>query len=86
MALTDWRVEWKKADKIGETVRYWGSKAHHELQVGKYRGADDFDKSLGKKYEWHNKWYVDFMNNKKIKLFKSKQQALKFAKSYMRLH
>lgn len=82
LALGDWRVEWKK----GETVRYWGSKAHHELQVGKYRDADEFDKHMGNKYYWHGKWYVDLFDNKKHKLFTTKSAALRFAKQYMRSH
>ncbi|MDP2684925.1 MAG: hypothetical protein Q8P20_07880 [bacterium] len=83
MALKDWRTEWKK----GNTIRYWGSKAHHEMQVGKYRDADDFDKTMGDKYKWHGKWYVDFMsNNRKTRLFKTKSQAMNFAKAYMRSH
>jgi len=52
--IKNWSVEWRK----NETTRYYGI-GGRQIQVGHYREADDFDKTVGNKADWHGKWYVD---------------------------
>lgn len=84
MALKDWVVDWKKSTKFGEVIRYHSSKSFKNLQIGKYRDADEFDKATNTKLKWHGKWYVNTWEPERIKLFKTKIQAKRYAKSYMR--
>lgn len=72
---------WQK----GNTVRYYvpvktGGK---EIQIGKYRGQDDFDKAMKIKAKWHNKWYVDNMTSSP-KLFNTQKEAKKYFLSYVK--
>ena len=82
--------DWKKIDEwtIRGTwaVRYWNGKTAKTMQISKYREADGFEKKMGYKYDWHGKWYVNVWSPEEIKLFKTKSQALKYAKQYMKKH
>jgi len=66
-------LQWKK----GITRRYYIIGTGFEIQIGKYRGPDGFDKEVGNKPIWHNKWYVDDMQSKP-KLFRTKVEAEKY--------
>ena len=74
-------VLWRK----GNTTRYWLRKKDgygDEIQLGKYRGLDSFDKAMKLKPTWHGKWYVDILN-KKVKLFNTNTQAKSYFKKYV---
>lgn len=73
-----WRVQWRK----GHTVRYYSSR-FGEIQVGRYRGQDKFDRDMKQKYKWHGKWYVDMFRTGKIKLFNTQKQAMTHVKKYL---
>jgi len=64
----------------GNTARYYINGTGIEVQIGKYRGQDKFDKEMNHKYNWHNKWYVDVFNNKGVKLFNSEKAAKVYLK------
>jgi hypothetical protein len=55
------------------------------LQLGKYRGQDEFDKYMKQKYAWHGKYYVNIWGSgkDKEKLFATKKEAEEFAKRKM---
>lgn len=82
---------WIKEDgwdiKGSWAIRFHGSNAGaSNLQISQYREADDFDKAMGNKYKWHGKWYVNTWYPEQEKLFDSKQQAIKYAESFMMKH
>ena len=68
-----YELEWS----IKGTKRYYINGTGYEVQIGKYRGADDFEKATKKKLPWHNKWYVDDFHTK-AKLFNTHQEAEKY--------
>ena len=70
MALKDWK-KWENKNK----------------QIIVFAKLDDTQKAIGISYvpEYHI-WQVKYSLNKEPKEFKSKAQALKFAKAYMRSH
>lgn len=65
-------LQWEK----GNTKRYYINGTGYEIQIGKYRGLDSFDKHMKTKPTWHGKWYVDDMHN--VKLFKTQKEAQKY--------
>ena len=73
------RLLWKK----GNARRYYVEGTGIEVQIGKYRGPDSFDKHMGTKSSWHNKWYVEALNHGKAKLFSSQVQANNYLKKLM---
>ena len=86
--VNGWKKEWSKGKGVSYTVRYY--KYHKigqdNLQLSKYRGADDFDKHIGANYEWHGKWYVNIWSPEKTYLFDTKIEATNFARKYMEEH
>lgn len=80
--VNGWDLEWSKDN----AKRYYKSRKRGatNLQLGKYRGADDFDKAMGNKYKWHGKWYVNVWYPEREWLFNSKAEAVKFADNFMR--
>lgn len=86
MVLKDWKKENYTFENNGFIRYHGGSNKHFNvMQIAHYRGADDFDKAMGYKFKWHNKWYVDIFG-KGEHLFNTKAQALAYAKAYMRKH
>lgn len=86
--INGWKIDWEKGSGDNYGIRYhkYHKKGQDNLQLSKFRKADDFDKSMGHKYKWHGKWYVNLWHPETEKLFKTKAQALKFAKDYMKKH
>lgn len=85
MALKDWEKEKEYTFSKWGFERYGGGKRFEIMQIGRYRDADWFDEALKNKEKWHGKWYVDVFD-KKVKLFKTKKDAMAYAKKYMREH
>lgn len=86
--VNGWEVVWEKGSGIDYVVRYYKyhARGKDNLQLGKYRGADDLDKHLGVKQGWHNKWYVNVWNPEKRFLFNTKKEAKQFISDYMRAY
>ena len=85
----NWRIEQEWAIDGQWAIRYYNPVSHKELQISKYRGADEFDKAMKQSYDWHNKWYVDEMSSygkKPVQLFDTKSQAMAYAKKFMLKH
>ena len=66
-------LQWKK----GYTKRYYINGTGYEVQIGKYRELDGYDKYMNTKPTWHRKWYVDDMHTK-VKLFRTQKEAQKY--------
>lgn len=83
-----WRIEQEWTISGQWAIRYYNPvpRTHFQIQVSKYREADDFDKSMHQTYKWHGKWYVQIWPPEKEYLFQTKEEALAFAKKYMRRH
>ena len=74
------KKDWKKTKQNKEITTYENKKRHETLQVG----TED-ELTINKKF------FVDVLentnfDNKFTKYFKTKSQALSFAKNYMRTH
>ena len=84
--IKNWKKEKEWTIQGQWAVRYYNSISMLQLQVSKYREADDFDKAMKKDYDWHGKWYVNIWNSdkQKTKLFTSKRDAVAFASNYMK--
>jgi hypothetical protein len=67
------QLEWRK----GNTERWYVNGTGVEIQIGKYRDMDDFDKYMNHKPTWQGKWYVDVFNYN-TKLFNTKKEAEKY--------
>ena len=65
---------WKKG-----VVRRYYVQGGYEIQIGRYRKADAFDKKMGNKFAWHGKWYVDWFG-RKTKLFNTQKAANEYFK------
>ena len=87
MALEDWKKEREDYKMI-----IWRNQKYYSVvsYLGKYK---DVSKEAGATPKWSDKWYFEVddpgMPRKfKLiqKLFKTKSQALQFAKAYMRKH
>ena len=83
-----WKKQWENYNRGSYSVRYYKyhKTGQDNLQLSKYRDADDFDKHMKYNYEWHGKWYVNIWNPEKTYLFKTKKEAMDFAMKYMRSH
>ena len=69
----------------GFAKRYYVTGTGIEVQIGKYRDLDKFDKYLKTKPSWHGKWYVDVLNHRggSPKLFSSESQAKIYLKKVL---
>lgn len=87
MALPkNWRIEQEWNIDGQWAIRYYNPVSHKELQISKYRGADEFDKAMKQTAVWHNKWYVNELLSGGEHLFKTKSEAMAYAKKYMLKH
>ena len=60
--------------KMGNKILYHIDGTGKQVLIGKYRGADKFEKHMKTKFNWHNKWYVDVFGSK-VRLFNTQKQA-----------
>ena len=83
-----WKKQWEKYVEGNYVVRYYKyhKTGQDNLQLSKYRDADDFDRHMKQNYEWHGKWYVNIWHPEKTYLFDTKKEAMDFASKYMRSH
>jgi len=86
--INGWRLEWTKGSGTNEVRRYHKhvKKGPSSIQFAKYRAADAFDRAMGTKYKWHNKWYVNLWSPDKVVLFTTRSAALKYLNNYMKKH
>lgn len=86
--IPNWRVDMSPKDfHTGTwTIRYFNSVTAKQLQISRYRDADEFDKHMGYDYKWHGKWYVNIWSPERVFLFDTKSNAVAFANKYMRSH
>jgi len=66
-------LQWKK----GNASRYYINGTGYEIQIGKYREHDDFEKYMKIKPTWQGKWYVDDMHGNE-QLFDTQKEAQKY--------
>lgn len=80
--MRKYRILWKK----GNTTRYYIEGTGIEVQVGKYRELDSYEKSIKLKPTWQGKWYVDVFGGQQYLFNTEKQARTKFKQVVNNIH